>query len=167
MRKICDVLLILLLDPESRVNVAGAGGRSHHAPVQAVQILPGQLLAAVDLSCCSTSCLRRACHDEGSVIGNLLVHCLCGLVLVPDLRVVVIDGKAVSCGGAKHLSPVIIEHIGAARDEADVNGAGLQALAYCLEAGAHGNVDILDVIAKLSHLGLDHGLQGLCGGHDL
>ena len=47
--KVADALAVVLLKPQAGIDVAGGGGGAEDGPCSAVEVIPCQLLAVVDL----------------------------------------------------------------------------------------------------------------------
>ena len=67
-------LAIVLLQPEARVDVAGRGRRGEHGPGRAVEIVPRQLLAGVDLLEQLLPLRARAGQNDRAVIGRHVLY---------------------------------------------------------------------------------------------
>ena len=145
----------MILQPQGGIDVTGGGRGAHDAPVGAVQILPGQLLAVVDLGSQLLTLVGGTGNNQRAVGDRLLVGRLGGLTVVPVLGVVGVLVQAVAGGGQDDLGAVVIENIGAARDQADVDRTGLKALADGFVGGADGDLDLADLIALLGQLVLE------------
>ena len=167
MGQVGDVLIEVLLEPQGGVDVPGGRGGVGHAPVGAAHVLPGEGLAGVDLGGQLLALRGGAGDHQGPVAGDLLSGGLGGGVIVPILGVVGIDGQAIPGGGEQHITAVVVEHVGAAGDQAHIGSAGGQGLANRLVAGTHGDVHLAHVVAQLSQLIGEHLLQGFGGGDDL
>ena len=167
MGQVGDVLIEVLLEPQGGVDVPGGRGGVGHAPVGTAHVLPGEGLAGVDLGGQLLALRGGAGDHQSPVAGDLLGGGLGGGVVVPILGVVGVDRKAVPGGGKQHVAAVVVEHVGAAGNQAHIGGAGRQGLAHRLIAGAHGDVHLTHVIAQLGQLISEHLLQGLGGGDDL
>ena len=157
----------MILQPQGGIDVAGGGRGAHDAPVGAVQVLPGQLFAGVDLLHQLLALVRGAGDEQGAVGNGLLVGSLGGLAVIPVLGVVGVLAQAVAGSGQNDLGAVVIQHIGAAGDQTHVDGAGLKALAHGLIGGADSDLHVAHLIALLGQLVLQHLLQGLGNGNDL
>ena len=94
-----------------------------------VQVLPGQLFAGVDLLHQLLALVRGAGDEQGAVGNGLLVGSLGGLAVVPVLGVVGVLAQTVAGRGQDDLCAVVIQDIGTAGDQADVDGAGFQTFA--------------------------------------
>ena len=162
-----SLAVVVVLEVQSRVDVARGRGGAHDAPVGAREVVPGEFLAGVDLLGQLLALVGRAGDSEGAVARDLLVGGPRGLGVVPVLGVVGVDGEAVTRGGEQHVHAVVIEHVGAARDEAHVDRAGGEGLAHRLIAGAHRDVHGVDGVALLAQLVDEHLLEGLGGRDDV
>ena len=162
-----DALAVVILQPQGGIDVARGRGGSHDAPVGAVKVLPGQLLAAVDLGSQLLTLIGGTGDDERAVGDRLLLGRFGGLTVVPVLGVVGILAQTVAGRGQDDLGAVVIENIGAARDQTDVDGTGLKTLADGFVGGADGDLDLADLIALLGKLVLEQLLEGLGRGDDL
>ena len=165
--QIRDALAVAVLQPQSRIDVAGRGGRAHDAPVGAVEIVPGQLFTGVDLGGQLLTLFGRAGDEQGAVGNGLLVGSLGGLAVVPVLGVVGVLAQTIAGRGQNDLRAVVIQDIGTAGDQADVDGAGFQTFADRLIGGADGDLNFADVIAFLGQLVLEQLLERLGRGDDL
>ena len=165
--QIGNALAVVILQPQSGIDIAGGRGCAHDAPVGAVQILPGQFLAVVDLGGQLLTLVGGAGDHQSAVGHGLLVGSLGGLTVVPVLGIVGILAQAVAGSGQDDLCAVIVQHIGTAGDQAHVDGTGLQALAHSLVGRADGDLHVAHLVALLGQLVLQHLLQRLGHGDDL
>ena len=165
--QIRDALAVVILQPQGGIDVTGGGRGAHDAPVGAVQILPGQLLTVVDLGQQLLTLGGGTGDKQGAVGDSLILGSLGGLAVVPILGVVGILVQAVAGSGQDDIGAVIVQHIGAAGDQAHVDGAGLKAFANGFVGGADGDLHVAHLIALGGQLVLQHLLQGLGGGDDL
>ena len=104
-----DALAVVILQPQGGIDVAGGGRGAHDAPVGAVQVLPGQLFAGVDLLHQLLALVRGAGDEQGAVGNGLLVGSLGGLAVIPVLGVVGILAQTVAGRGQDDLCAVVIQ----------------------------------------------------------
>ena len=161
-----DILVEVLLEPQRGVDVSGRRGGIGHTPVGTAHVLPGEGLASVDLGGQLLALLRGTGDHQGTVAGDLLSGRLGGGVVVPVLGIIGVNGQAVTGGGQQHVAAVIVEHIGAAGDQAHIGGTGGQSLAHCLIAGAHGDVHLANIVPQRRQFIGEHLLQGFGSGND-
>ena len=165
--QIRNALAVAILQPQSRVDVTGRGGRAHDAPVGAVEIIPGQFFTGVDLGGQFLTLFGRAGDEQCTVGDSLLVGSLGGLAVVPVLGVVGVLAQTVAGRGQDNLCTVIIQNVGAAGDQANVDGAGFQTFADRLIGGADGDLNVLDVVAFLGQFVLEQLFERLSRSDDL
>ena len=166
MGQVGDILVEVLLEPQRGVDVSGRRGGIGHTPVGTAHVLPGEGLASVDLGGQLLALLRGTGDHQGTVAGDLLSGRLGGGVVVPVLGIIGVNGQAVTGGGQQHVAAVIVEHIGAAGDQAHIGGTGGQSLAHCLIAGAHGDVHLANIVPQRRQFIGEHLLQGFGSGND-
>ena len=136
-------------------------------PLCLVEVLPGELLTGVDLGCKFLAVLGRSCVDEGAVVGDLRAVLLGGVCFaVPVGGVGAVVGQTVTGSGQDDVNVVGVESVGATGQPAEVDGACGHGLAGSVVAGADGDVNFVNVIAKLGHLGLNELGQILGAGND-
>ncbi len=157
----------MILQPESGVNVARGRRSAHDAPVGAVEVFPGELFTGVDLVLQLLALFGRAGDEQCAVRNDLLVRGLSGLTVVPVLRVVGILVQTIAGGGENDLGAVVIEDVGAAGDEADVDRAGFKTFADRFIRRADGDLHFADFVAESGKLFLEHLLERFGGGDDL
>ena len=160
-------LAIVLLQPEARVDVAGCGRRGEHGPGRAVEIVPRQLLAGVDLLEQRLTLGARTGQNDRAVVGR---HVLCVFLdgaVVPVGGVVGVLVDAVAQRRQQHVAVIGKQDIVAAGDEADVRAAGAERLAHGGVARTDGHVDVLHVIALFEELRLEQRLKRLGRCRDL
>ena len=116
---------------------------------------PGELFPGVDLVL-QLLALFGPGGDEQSAVGNrLTVGSLGGLAVVPVLRVVGILAQTVAGGGENDLGAVVIENVGAAGDEADVDRTGFKTFADRFIRRADGDLHLADFVAESGELVLE------------
>ena len=166
-RQIGDLLLVVILQPEGRINVAGGRRILQHSPVGLGEVIPGELLARVDLGGQLLAVSGRRGIDQGAIEGDLRAV-LEGLVgfAVPGGRILAVVGQARAGSRQDDVHIVAEQRIGAARQPAQINGAGGHGLAGRLVVGADGDVDVLHVIALLEQRGFEQLRQVLGAGDD-
>ena len=167
MRQLGDIFVELLLQPKGGIDVARGGRGTHNAPVYAAHILPGEILAGVDLGGKRLSLFGRAGDHQSAVAGDLVRGSLGGGVVIPVLGAVGINGQAVAGGCQQYVASIVVQYIGAARNQANVGSAGGKGLTHSLIAGAHSDLHLAHVIAQAGKLGSEHFFQRLGGGDDL
>ena len=157
----------MILQPQGGIDVTGGGRGAHDAPVGAVQVFPSQLFAVINLSEQLLTLIGGAGDHESTIGNSLLFGSFGGLAIVPILGVIGILAEAVTGGSEDDLGAVIVQNIGAAGDEANIDGTGFQTFADCLVGGADGDLNFADLVAFFGQLFLEHCLQGLGDGDDL
>ena len=157
----------MILQPEGRVDVTGGRGILQHSPVGLGEVIPGELLARVDLGGQLLAVSGRRGVDQGAIEGDLraVLEGLVGLA-VPGLGILAVVGKTRAGGGQDDVHIVAEQRVGAARQPAQIDGAGGHGLAGRLVVGADGDVDILHVVALLEQRGLEQLRQILGAGDD-
>ena len=110
---------------------------------------------------------RREMHRCKITGGDVLQPLTCATCKVAAQTRVGILAQTVAGRGQDDLGAVVIENIGAARDQTDVDGTGLKTLADGFVGGADGDLDLADLIALLGKLVLEQLLEGLGRGDDL
>ena len=103
----------------------------------------------------------KQCHEPYVVIAS--GDCIYKL----DYAKVLEYAQAVAGRGQDDLCAVVIQDIGTAGDQADVDGAGFETFADRLIGGADGDLNFADVIAFLGQLVLEQLLERLGRGDDL
>ena len=163
-----DLLAVVVLhQPQSGVDVTGGGRGLLNGPGSLVQIFPGQLLTGVDLGGQLLAVGRGSCVDQRTVVGDLRAILLGGVgFAVPVSGVLAVVGQAVTGSGQNDIGIVGVQGVGAAGQPAQIDGTGGHGLTGGVIAGADSDVNFVDVVAQLCHLGLDQLGQVLSAGND-
>ena len=159
--QIADGFAVIGLQPQAGVNVSGGGGGTHHSPSSAVQIFPSQFLAVVDFAQQLLTLCAGTGQNNGTVVGAGFIGELFQSSVIPICGVFGILIDAVTQCGNQNIAVIGEQHIVAAGNEADICAAGAERLAHSGIAGAHGHVDILNIIALFQQLFLQQGFQRL------
>ena len=165
--QIADALAVVLLEPQAGIDVAGGGGGAEDGPGGAVEIVPGQIFAGVDLGLQCLTLFAGTGQNDTAVIGAHILGVFLNSAVVPVGGVLGILVDGIAQRGEQHIAVIGEQDVVAAGDEADVGAAGAEGLAHSGVAGAHGHVDVLHVIALFQELCLKQLLQRLRGGGDL
>ena len=163
-----DLLAVVVLhQPQSRVDVTGGGRGLLNGPGSLVQIFPGQLFTGVDLGGQLLAVGRGSCVDQRTIVGDLRAILLGGVgFAVPVSGVLAVVGQAITGSGQNDLGIVGVQGVGAAGQPAQIDGTGGHGLTGGVIAGTDGDVNFVDVVAQLCHLGLDQLGQVLGAGND-
>ena len=159
-----DLLTIVVLhQPHSGIDVTCGGRGLLNSPGSLVQVLPGQSLTGVDLSSQLLTVSGGSCVDQRTVVGDLGAILSGGVLFaVPVGGVLAVVGQAVTGSSQNDLGVIGVQRIGAAGQPADVDSTSRHCLTGGIVAGAHSDIDFVDVIAQVCHLGLDQ-LGQVCG----
>ena len=165
--QVSNALAIVLLEPQSRIDVTSRRRGRHYAPLGAVQIVPGQFLTGIDLGTQLLTLLRRTSNNQGTIGYSLIGGSFGGLVVVPVLGTVRINAQTVTGGSQDYFGAIVIQYIGTAGDQTYIGCTGRKALAYGFIAGTNCDLHIAYIVAFLRQLGLEHLLEGLGSSDDL
>ena len=159
MVQIGNGLAVVLLQPETRIDVAGCRRRGEHGPGRAVEIVPRQFLAGVDLLEQLLPLRARAGQDDRTVVGRHVLRVFLDGAVVPVGGVIGVLVDAIAQCRQQHVAIIGKQDVVAAGDEADVRAAGAERLAHGGVARADGHVDVLHVIALFQQLRLEQRLE--------
>ena len=157
----------MILQPEGRVDVTGGRRILQHSPVRLGEVVPSQLFAGVDLRGKLLAVSGRRGVDEGAIEGDLraVLQGLVG-VAVPGLGVFAVVGQTRTGSGQDNIHVVAEQRVGAARQPAQIDGAGSHRFASRFVVGADRDVDVLHVIALFEQRSLEQLRQVLGAGDD-
>ena len=168
MIKIRDLLAIVVIhEPERRIDVAGRAGDIHDTPVCLIQIIPGKSLAAVDLFSKLLAILGRSRIDQSTIVSNLrsiFLRCIC--FAIPVSRIGGIVGQTVAGSSQDDIALIRIQCISSARQPAYIDCASSESFTRCFIRSTDRDIDRTDVVALACHFINDQLVQASSTGDD-